>query len=82
MRKTIERQTESIIGQLQVLEEKKFVTAKTILEIIKISERVTINLDNEMIYVNNVTTGLTSAVFLYDIQQPTKNYTIRRSLSF
>ena len=64
MRKTIERQTESIIGQLQVLEEKKFVTAKTILEMIKNSERVTINLDSEMIYVNNVTTGLTAAVFL------------------
>ena len=28
-------QTESILGQLQVLEEKKFIRAKTILEIIK-----------------------------------------------
>ena len=66
------RQTESILGQLQVLEDKKFVRAKTLLEIIENSERVTINRDNEVIYVEKVPTGLKAEVFLYDIQQPTK----------
>ena len=75
-------QTESILGQLQVLERKKFIRAKIILEIIKKSERVTINHDKEVIYVDKVPTGLKAAVFLYDIQQPTKNYIMRRSLSF
>ena len=60
-------QTENILGQLQVIEDKKFVRAKTIIEIIKISERVTINHDNEVIYVDKVPTGLKAAVFLYDI---------------
>ena len=58
------------------------IRAKTILEIIKKSERVTISHDNEVIYVDEVPTGRKAAVLLYDIQQPTKNYTIRRSLSF
>ena len=66
------RQTESILGQLQVLEDKKFVRAKTVLEIIENSERVTINRDNEVIYVDKVPTGLKATIFLYDIQQPTK----------
>ena len=66
------RQTESILGQLQVLEDKKFVRAKTVLEIIENSERVTINQDNEVIYVDKVPTGLKATIFLYDIQQPTK----------
>ena len=64
--------TESILGQLQVLKDKKFVRAKTVLEIIENSERVTINSDNEVIYVDKVPTGLKAAIFLYDIQQPTK----------
>ena len=50
-------QTESILGELQVLEDKKFIRAKTILEIIKTSEKVTINHDNEVIYVDKVPTG-------------------------
>ena len=45
-------QTESILGQLQVLEDKKFIRAKTKLEIIKNSERVTINHDNVVKYVD------------------------------
>ena len=39
----------------------------------KNSERVTINNDNEVIYVDKVPTGLKAAVFLYSIQQRTKN---------
>ena len=78
----LEEKNDSILGQLQVLEGKKFIIAKTILEIIKKSERVNINHDNEVIYVDKVPTGLKAAIFLYDIQQPTKNYIIRRSLSF
>ena len=66
------RQFKSILGQLQVLEDKKFVRAKTVLEIIKNSERVTKNRDNEVIYVDKVPTGLKATIFLYDIQQPTK----------
>ena len=66
------RQTESVLGQLQVLEDKKFVRAKTVLEIIENSERITINRDNVVIYVDKVPTGLKAAIFLYDIQQPTK----------
>ena len=60
------------MGRLQVLEDKKFIRAKTILEIVKNSERVTINYDNEVINVDKVQTGLKAGVFLYDIQQPTK----------
>ena len=66
------RQTESILGQLQVLVDKKFVRAKTVLEIIENSERVTINRDNEVIYVDEVPTRLKATIFLYDIKQPTK----------
>ena len=65
-------QAESILGQLQFLEGKKFIRAKTIVEIIKKSEKVTINHDNEVIYVDRIPTGLKAAVFLYDIQQPSK----------
>ena len=61
-------QTESILGQLQVLEGKNLLEQKPCLK----SGRVTINHDNEVIYVDKVPTGLKSAVFLYDIQQPTK----------
>ena len=68
----LDRQTETILGQLQVLDDKKFVRAKTVLEIIEISERVTINRDNEVIYVDKVPIGLKATIFLYDIQQPTK----------
>ena len=35
-------------------------------------ERVTINHDNEVTYVDKVPTRLKAAVFLYNIQQPTK----------
>ena len=55
---------------------------KIILEITENSKRVTMNSDNEVIYVDKVPTGFEAALFLYDIQQPTKNYTIRRSLTF
>ena len=72
------RQTESILGQLQVLEDKKFVRAKTVLEIIENLERVTINRDNEVIYVDKIPTGLKAAIFLYDIQQHIYDFTIRR----
>ena len=67
-----ECQTESNLGQLQVLEGKKYIRGKTILEIIKKSERVTINHDNEVIYVNKVPKRFKAAIFLDDIQQPTK----------
>ena len=61
------------MGQLEVLDGKKFIRAKTILEIIKKSERVIINYDNEVIYKDKVPTGLKAAVVLYDIQETTKN---------
>ena len=51
-----DRQTKTILGRLQVLEDKKFVRAKTILEIIEKSKRVTINRGNELIYVDKVPT--------------------------
>ena len=51
-----DRQTKNILGRLQVLEDKKFVRAKTILEIIEKSKRVTINRGNELIYVDKVPT--------------------------
>ena len=41
-------------------------------EIIENSERVTINRDNEVIYVDKVPIGLKAAIILYDIEQPTK----------
>ena len=56
------------MGQLQVLEGKNLLEQKPYLK----SERITINHDNEVIYVDKVPTGLKGAVFLYDIQQPTK----------
>ena len=62
------RQVESILGQLQVLQDKKFVRAKIVFEIMENSERVTINCDNEVIYVDQVPTGLKAAIILYDIQ--------------
>ena len=52
-----DRQTKNILGRLQVLEYKKFVRAKTILEIIEKSKRVTINRGNELIYEDKVPTS-------------------------
>ena len=63
---------ERILLQLQLMDEHKFKRAKKVLEIIKKSERVKINKDNEEIYVDKVPTGLKASVFLYDIQQQTK----------
>ena len=42
------------------------------MEIIKKSERVVINKENEEFYVDKVPTGLKASFFLYDIQQQTK----------
>ena len=67
-----DRQTKSNLRQLQVFKDKTFVRAKIILEIIKKSERVTINRDNEVVYVDKVPRGPKAAIFLYDIQQSTK----------
>ncbi|XP_063713691.1 protein DEK-like [Symsagittifera roscoffensis] len=64
--------TERILLQLQLMDEHKFKRAKKVLEVIKKSERVKINKDNEEIYVDKVPTGLKASVFLYDIQQQTK----------
>ena len=64
--------TERILLQLQLMDEHKFKRAKKVLEVIKKSERVQINKDNEEIYVDKVPTGLKASVFLYDIQQQTK----------
>ena len=55
-----DRQT--IDRQLKVFWRKKYIRAKTILQIIKNLERVTINRDNEVIYVDKVPTGLKIAV--------------------
>ena len=67
-----ELSTERILLQLQLMDEHKFKRAKKVLEVIKKSERVKINKDNEEIYVDKVPTGLKASVFLYDIQQQTK----------
>ena len=64
--------TERILLQLQLMDEHKFKRAKKVLEVIKKSERVKINKDNEEIYVDKKPTGLKASVFLYDIQQQTK----------
>ena len=64
--------TEHILLQLQLMDEHKLKGAKKVLELIKKSERVKINKDNEKIYVDEVPTGLKASVFLYDIQQQTK----------
>ena len=64
--------TERILLQLLLMDEYKLKRAKKLLEIIKKSERVKINKDNEEIYVDKVPTGLKASVFLYDIQQQTK----------
>ena len=54
------------------MDENKLKRAKKVLEIIKKSERVTINKENEELYVDKVPTGLKASVFLYDIQEQTK----------
>ena len=50
---------------------------QTVLEIIENSERVTINHDNEVIYVDKVPTGLKAAVFF--IRHTTTNEKITQS---
>ena len=64
--------TERILLQLQLMDEHKLKRAKKVLEVIKKSERVKINKDNEENYVDKVPTGLKASIFLYDIQQQTK----------
>ena len=73
LEKKNDRRTEIILCQLQFLENKKFVRAKVKLKIIEKSERVTINRYNEVIFVDKLPTVLTAAIFLHDIQQPTKS---------
>ena len=58
-----DRQTESSLGQLQVLEDKKFIRAKTVLEIIENSERLNINRENEVINVDKLPTRPEAAIF-------------------
>ena len=48
---------------------------KNFLEVSEKSERVTINKENEELYVDKVPTGLNASVSLYDIQQQTKKLT-------
>ena len=55
---------------------------KKVLEIIKKSERVTINKEYEEFYVDKVSTGLKALGFLYDIQKQTKNCTTLLSYWF
>ena len=55
--------TERITLQLQLMDENKLMRAKQVLEIIKKSERVTINKENEELYVDKVPTGLKASVF-------------------
>ena len=64
--------TERITLQLQLMDENKLKRAKKYLEIIKTSERVTINKENENLHVDKVRTDLKALVVLYDIQQQTK----------
>ena len=80
--------TKRITLQLQLMDKKKLKRAKKVLEIIKKSERVTINKENEELYVDKVPTGLKASVFLYDLQQQIKKLyntaflLIFRSLNF
>ena len=58
--------------QLQLMDENKLNRAKKVLEIIKMSERVIINKENEELYFDKVLTDLKASVLLYDIQQQIK----------
>ena len=64
-----DKQTESILEQLQVLKEKKLVRAKTIFEIIENLERVIITRDNYVKHVEIVQVGFKTANLIHDIQQ-------------
>ena len=66
--------SERITLQLQLIDKNKLKRAKKVLEFIKKSERVTINKENEEIYVDKAPTRLKASVFLYDIQQQTKKF--------
>ena len=57
------------------MDEHKFKRAKKVLEIIKKSERVKINKDNEEIYVDKVPTGLKASVFCMIYNNKLKNFT-------
>ena len=61
-----------ILGQLEIMDVKKLIRAKNVLEIIKSSTRVKINKNDEMIYLDKVPTGIKASVFLDDIQQQNK----------
>ena len=61
--------TERIMLQLQLMDENKLKRAKKVREIIKKSERVIINKENEEFYVDKTPTGLKASIFLFDIQQ-------------
>ena len=57
------------------MDENKLKQAKKALEIVKNSERVIVNNENEELFVVKVPTGLKASVFFFDIQQQTKNFT-------
>ena len=64
--------TECITLKLQLMDKNILKRAKKLLEIIKKSERVTMNKKTEELYVDNVPIGLNASIFLHDIQQQTK----------
>ena len=55
--------TERIRLQLQLMDKHKLKRAKKVREVIKKSERVKLNKDNEEIYVDRVPTGLKASIF-------------------
>ena len=54
------------------MDENKLRRSKKVLENVKKSEQVTKNKENEKLYVDKVPNGLKASIFLYDIQQQTK----------
>ena len=64
--------TERILLQLQLMDKHTLNQVKKVLVVIKKSERVKINKDNEKTCVAEIPTGPKESVFLYDIQKQTK----------
>ena len=71
--------TERITLQLQLIDKNKLKRAKQVLEIIKKSERVTINKENEELYVDKVPTGLKTSDFCMIYNSILKNCTTKLS---
>ena len=73
MKKQKSKDFDSILLELDFMNENQIKRSKIILDLINQSETVTVE-SNDVLHVNKETLGIKASTFLYNLQQPTKKY--------